>query len=183
MKRLTNFKRLEELLLLMIFLPLIILACNASKKTQAQKDAESRQKQIDLIKETRRQLPCDTVTTFVNVGVPIQGPRGILIKGDSVFVTDTIYQPRDITKVVIDSALAHQRLLEGFQKDYYIDTYKSTADSAVNEIDKLKSENAVLSSYKTKWNWLKGIGISFAIGALLWVFRKKIVSLFMMFIK
>lgn len=155
----------------------VIISCNTSKKTQAQKDAESRQKEIELIEQTRKRLPCDTITTFVNVGVPIQGPRGILIKGDTVFVTDTIYQPRNITKVVIDSALAHERLLEIMQKDYYLGICEEQKDSLADENMKLIEDNQQLRRYKTNWMWLRGVGIGLlALGAI-WGFRKQIISL------
>lgn len=159
-----------------------IVSCNASKKSQDQKEAEARVKQIALLTEVRKQLPCDTITTFYTVG---SHQSMTFDTSKSGVITITRYKTLDrvITKVVLDSALAHQRLLESFQKDYYIDLYKSKFDSTANESDKLKAENAVLSPYRTKWNWLKGIAASLAIGALIWAFRKKIVSLFTMFIK
>lgn len=162
---------------------ILTMACNSSKKTQAQKDYEARQKQIAQLQEVRKQFPCDTLTQFVVIGTPkITSIINESANGDTVQILTTITQVDTLLKVIIDSALVHELRLDGMQKDHILELKEEQTTELADEISSLKAQLEAAKPYErgvkiALWS-LAGIGL---IG-LIWRFKSPILSLIKKFI-
>jgi hypothetical protein len=130
-----------------------ITSCKTTKQIAAENERR-RQEHIALLEETRKEHPCDTFRTY-SIDTVLQFAQGDTVRiGEIIYIQDTVFIKRTVTKFVLDSAWLQQYRDSLASTNYAFDIAREDAVAQSKRADKAET---LLKTEKDNTNYWRRI--------------------------